>query len=365
MAQRNLKAKNLVFTKRSFAAAYENSGQRWRLYHGCAALMLSKMGTGNLGGYKRWLDIGCGTGISTEGIFSNVRPAMGNWVDSGPELIMGVEPNSALLDFARYKFGNVLSTDGWNTIKRMDEESFSPQTLGILKEGGYIPEFNEWMPLPLVRKILNLNMRFREHSSRFSFENAAAHELGSFTGAREFDAALASHVIHWMRREGIEYERESLSAIARVMKKGAPIGMVTSAADFRLSPHIHSMHVANSPFYARFREIVYDMLGKKAPEAPKGKVLDCKSVRKSLEKTGFEFHSIDSVTFPTPVGQFIEWLIMGVNMQVFQKEGVSVSETDHMRIIQDALRRVLDEMPIEQYTSTMNDVAVLILAHRK
>lgn len=278
---------------------------------------------------SRVIDLGCGTGISTETLFDLVEDVS----------VVGIDRYESPLKIAKFMFGK---SDDPETIRHALTQT--RLLTEILEKYCGIPD--------LSPELLAAAERYRKYHARVDFfqrDGASISELGLAPA----DYVLASQFIHWPRKEknnaglpNLEYEAKVLSEVRSALKPQGSFVFNTSGSDYRFdNDRINQMHLTRHPFYNAFMQRLNEALGKISHRQDEY-TFDHQEIQRVMSQSGFRIDKIRQSIHPMRPLELITVCLIGAHMQKFQKEGIEMPFDERERAIAEAINYALKMYPV-------------------
>ncbi|MFH1916664.1 MAG: methyltransferase domain-containing protein [Nanoarchaeota archaeon] len=266
------------------------------------------------------LDLGCGTGISTEEIIHTYPDAR----------VFGIDSTNPFLELARYKFGKPYTDPLLSDIAK------NTPLPSILRERCNIKNLDSY--LTATKKILE------PRSSQVQFIQADAASLTDVL-SEQVDAVVANQVLHWFRKKNeggnagpnLAYEQAVLQAVWTTLKDYGSFGFNLSGWDYQFdNSQMNQEHVSKHPFYLYFLESLEKRFGEVSQAQEKA--FNDKEVFRVMKENNFSIQSRETQKLHYSPEGILEVCLVGGYMQIFQKAGIELPASEQDMILEEAVR---------------------------
>lgn len=278
------------------------------------------------------LELGCGTGISTYRLITNV-----------PKIkVLGVDQSEEFLRMAKLKFGIEDSSELREIIEKGNHYP------SILKSYGVF--------LDLKKYLADVSSKYIEHRNQVEFQQADASELEIFAKKEEFDYVFANQMIHWLRKKDVkpgeplnyEYEKQVLTNVNNILKPRGYFAFNTSGDDFRFEDKSLNEEVYfNHPFYQAFQKELGNSLEIKN-NYEKNYTFDDAEIRRIMKENNFVVNERKILNSSWKPSQLLEICIVGGKMKIFQEMGINIPYKESEQILERVLKQTLSKVDPSQ-----------------
>lgn len=308
------------------------------------------------------VDLGCGTGISTEALLTTV-----------PNIrVAAVDANRAMIDFARYKFGHTQA---------------DPQSTVVMKASHYptlIQGYAE--PLDLETHVHDTPKRLEEGRRRFDrliqgelvsgshveFSEYRAGFLHEYAGSDEkFDLVFVPGTFRWFRRHNVQqggspnstYEKKVCEDIYQVQNTGGLVVALLRGEDIALGKRWECLQWTQEPFTLAFNDSLEHSTGRSMKQHdPFDFTID--SFLSLFPDDQYHLVSQDIHSFPVPRQRLVELAFVS-GLTDLMKRGAESNVVIAEKHLREAAENALRNVGFDPNGPPVYETAIILVARKK